>query len=156
MCKPILCVQPQDQEVVYGQTARLVVELENPQSFTTYQWYRNGKPMQGKTSRELLFHSAVDSDDGQYYCKVTNRGASVVSNVARIKIVDLNRGRFHEAVQLHPWTSTHLQLQSRGAEVRVKGGVLLPQGPPTPFSQSPSSTMEGGYSFSVCKSSRCT
>ncbi len=131
--RPIICVQPEDQRVVYGQTARLIIELDNPDYSTTYQWYRNGEPMHDKTSPELLFHSAIDSDvdGGEYVCKVTNQGGSTNSNPARIKIVDLDsRGAraVHGRVQPDLWRFMQSQLQSRGAEDGGEG-ALLHRGP---------------------------
>ncbi len=97
--------------------------------------------MHGKASPELLVHSTIDSDNGEYFCKVTNRGGSVSSDVARIRVVYLDSGRDrqpHTPLRPDLWRFMQSQLQSRGSEEEeggeAEGGVLrglLHRGPPT-------------------------
>ena len=69
-----------------GQTLRLFVDVENPDSSTKFQWYRSNELINGRESRELLIHSVIDSDGGDYYCRVTNCAGSTDSQVARVSI----------------------------------------------------------------------
>ena len=84
--KPRISVQPYSSTVVYGQTLRLFVDVENPDSSTKFQWYRSHELINGRESRELLIHSVIDSDGGDYYCRITNCAGSTDSQVARISI----------------------------------------------------------------------
>ena len=71
---------------MYGQTVRLFIDVENPDYSTTFQWYRNNRPISGREGRELLIHSVIDSDGGDYFCRVSNRAGSTVSQIASISI----------------------------------------------------------------------
>ena len=71
---------------MYGQPLRLFVDVENPDSSTKFQWYRSNELINGRESRELLIHSVIDSDGGDYYCRVTNCAGSTDSQVARVSI----------------------------------------------------------------------
>ena len=61
---------------MYGQPLRLFVDVENLDSSTKFQWYRSNELINGRESRELLIHSVIDSDGGDYYCRVTNCAGS--------------------------------------------------------------------------------
>ena len=134
--KPVICVQPQNKQVVYGQTARLLIEVENPDYSTTYQWYRDGKALIGKTFPELLIHSAVDSDSGHYCCKVTNHGGSVNSDSAYIRVIVIEPSGRRRLPHPDVLRFMKSQLQGReGVEEEGEGernvvGDLLPRGQP--------------------------
>ena len=84
--KPRISVQPYSSTVVYGQPLCLFVDVENPDSSTKFQWYQSNELINGRESRELLIHSVIDSDGGDYYCRVTNCAGSTDSQVARVSI----------------------------------------------------------------------
>ena len=87
---PKILVHPKAVKVVFGQTTRLLMEVENSDYSTTYQWYRNGLVLHGKNLPELVIHSAIDSDDGEYFCTVTNPAGSTNSDLGRIEIIDVH------------------------------------------------------------------
>ena len=58
----------------------------------SFQWYRNYIRLHGKTQSRLLVKSAVDSDAGEYYCVVANRGGTSDSEIAFVKVVNPHSG----------------------------------------------------------------
>ena len=117
--KPRITLQPQSLNVVYGQSARIFVEVENASNYNTYQWYRNNEILRGKVGPELLISSSVDSDRGEYFCMITNQAGYTVSQVARIDVVDIHPVPLHYGTAQQsmyssdPWTSTYVGYHSR-------------------------------------------
>lgn len=81
--------QPRDVFVVYGQEARLEVKPERTEHSTKFQWYKNGHRLSGKTEKQLIIASTVDSDEGSYHCQISTSEGSVVSHAATIKVVSV-------------------------------------------------------------------
>lgn len=94
--KPSITVQPQSREVVYGQEFSLIVVVESPSDHKcALQWYKNYTRLHDKTESRLTVKSAVDSDAGEYYCVAANRGGTVDSDIAFVKIVNPHTFRRH-------------------------------------------------------------
>ncbi|MDA7653532.1 chitobiase/beta-hexosaminidase C-terminal domain-containing protein, partial [bacterium] len=53
----------------------------------TYQWERNGVPIQGATQPSLTIENATSKDSGLYRATITNKHGSVTSNEAVLKVV---------------------------------------------------------------------
>ena len=119
--KPRITLQPQSLKVVYGQLARVFVEVDNASHYTTYQWYRNNEILRGKVGPELLISSSVDSDRGNYVCVITNQAGYTESQVARIDVVDIHpvsvtyqTAQQSDMYMSDPWNPTYLGYHSRG------------------------------------------
>ena len=132
--KPRILLHPQSTKIVYGQPARLFVQVENANLCTTYQWYRNNNVLSGKVSPELIISSCVDGDKGNYFCAITNQAGSTTSKVASIDVVDINP--LSAQYQTRPqyfYDPTYLGYQSRDAttveeELETEGQHSLPTG----------------------------
>lgn len=63
-----------------GGTATLSVVATNPGSDTlTYQWQRDGVNLAGATSADYVITGAEPDDIGQYWCRVSNKNATLQS-----------------------------------------------------------------------------
>ena len=119
--KPRIFLHPQSTMVVYGQPARLFVQVDNANLHTTYQWYRNNKILGGKVSPELIISSCVDSDKGDYFCIITDQAGSTTSKVARIDVVDINPlSAQYQTRQQYRYDPAYLGYQSRDAATTNK------------------------------------
>ena len=86
--KPAITSQPQSQQVVYGHEFSLSVAVESPTNDCILQWYKNYARLHGKNDPRLTVKSAVDSDSGEYYCMAANRGGSVDSDIAFVRVIN--------------------------------------------------------------------
>jgi uncharacterized repeat protein (TIGR03806 family) len=81
---PHITKQPADVTVIVGQTVTFKVATR---SASTYQWLRNGKPINGARAAKLTIASVKASDGGaQFRCLVTNRFGSTRSAPATITL----------------------------------------------------------------------
>lgn len=136
----------------------LLVEVENVDRSTSYQWFRNNKPLVGKTFAELVIGSATFSDDGEYFCEVSNQVGSAMSNVARIDIVDAGARSVGRSAGYprDPWGHQGMTpspvLTSRSVPDRDEEDV--PQGQPvaltTTPTQPPASASQAATSHGTC------
>jgi hypothetical protein len=69
---PVFTQQPRSQTVLPGGRATFLTLLTNVDLATTFQWYRNGQPLAGATSSNLVVQNVQPSDLGQYQLTVTN------------------------------------------------------------------------------------
>lgn len=87
--KPTIVIQPQSQQVIFGQEFSLSVGVESPTNHKcVLQWYKNYIRSHGKTDPRLTVKSAVDSDAGEYYCMAANMGGTVDSGIAFVRIIN--------------------------------------------------------------------
>ena len=88
--RPRIAVHPTSTLVIYGRCLNLSIQVDptEPKIALQYQWYRNGKPLGGKTTPNISISSATEGDVGEYYCVVSNQSAKTVSNVARVEVVN--------------------------------------------------------------------
>ena len=80
---------PQDVIVVYGQEAKLEVRTDGLGQMCSYQWYKDGRKLLGKTQKSMVIASTVDSDEGSYTCLISNSEGSVMSHPATITVVSV-------------------------------------------------------------------
>lgn len=84
------------KEVVKGDNITLKVKAENEDgSLITYQWYKNGKAIEGATSDTLTIRKAKESDEGSYSVTATNnifniKIAQTDSEKCRLKVKEKN------------------------------------------------------------------
>lgn len=80
--------KPEDQTVMPGQTASFTVFAEpadlKKDATLKFQWYKNGKPVDGATKPSLVISKASAADVGFYACRVSlgTSGAVVLSDDA--------------------------------------------------------------------------
>jgi alpha-tubulin suppressor-like RCC1 family protein len=84
---PVITRQPAAVFVVAGTSAAFSVEAQG--GALTYQWFRNGQPIQGANSPSLAFDPARGTDAGDYLVRVSNAVASVDSNVVKLTVFDV-------------------------------------------------------------------
>jgi hypothetical protein len=63
--------QPQDQ-FIRKQDSALFIVIAGGEEPITYQWYRNGEPVQNSFNDSLIIYSVSPSDTGIYFCRVIN------------------------------------------------------------------------------------
>lgn len=85
-------MHPITQQVIFGQEFSLSVAVKSPSHQCTFQWYKNYARLHGKTDTKLIVKSAVDSDTGEYFCMVANKGGSSDSEIAFVKVVNPHTG----------------------------------------------------------------
>ncbi len=83
---PSIITQPSPTTVCQGQTAQLTV-VATGDAPLTYQWFDLFLiPVNGATSATLSFPNAQESNEGLYFCRVTNPVGTVDSNFAQITV----------------------------------------------------------------------
>ena len=108
-------MHPKNTQVVYGHRLDLSVQVDpsEPAFSLQYQWYRNGKPLGGKTDPNIMISSATNGDIGEYYCVVSKQSERTVSNVAKVDVVN-------------PHVSTPTPLSSMGPTVAASSAFINP------------------------------
>ncbi len=82
---PIMLAQTQSATVDAGKPIALrVIVAAVPEP--AYQWYKDGKPVEGETSPALRINSMSANDVGEYRVKVTNKSGSISSLGAFLKL----------------------------------------------------------------------
>jgi hypothetical protein len=84
--KIIISQQPQDTTVCQNGTAIFSVTASGAPTIT-YQWYHNGSVIQGATQDTLTLNTVQESDEGSYYCLLTNPYGPVSSNTATLTVI---------------------------------------------------------------------
>lgn len=81
---PTITLQPESLSVLDGQSATFVIAADNA---TSYQWLRNGEPIEGATSQsyEIVLVS-LDDSGAEFECVVTGPGGSVVSDTVTLSV----------------------------------------------------------------------
>ena len=84
---PRLTAEPQDRTVRRGGTAVFSVGIApDAAGLKTKQWYKDGEPISGKTTRILTIYNAQAQHQGSYYCVVSSRGGTTTSYVAALTV----------------------------------------------------------------------
>jgi hypothetical protein len=85
---PVLIVQPQDRTIKAGATLTLPVKVAaNAGPPETFQWYREGKIIDGATRKNLILKNIQPADQGNYYCLVTGIGGRTTSWGAQVTVL---------------------------------------------------------------------
>jgi hypothetical protein len=82
---PSILVQPVNAAVVAGQTAMFSVTAGGPGP-RSYQWRRNGQPLNNATNALLVLNGVQTSQAGRYSVVVMNGGGSAVSSDASLTV----------------------------------------------------------------------
>jgi len=55
----------------------------------TYQWYKNAQAISGETFNTITITDLSNSDEGNYYCEISNACGSINSNEASLKVISI-------------------------------------------------------------------
>ena len=84
---PQLYVSPVDRTVARGASATFsVTVVPDNAGRKLYQWYKDGQPIPGRTTRTLRLLGVQADDQGDYYCVITSLGGSTESASARLTV----------------------------------------------------------------------
>ena len=92
---PVITQQPVDQFVFSGESASFTVAATSVSDGPFYQWYQTGDPdvlLTGETDPTLTINPATTGDIGGYFCRISNSGGTVDSDVAQL---DIKRCLYH-------------------------------------------------------------
>ncbi|MCW5548599.1 MAG: immunoglobulin domain-containing protein [Opitutaceae bacterium] len=84
---PSIVTQPQGQTLLRGQPWQLSVSAIGAAPLS-YQWWKNGEPLDGATGPILTFADFQVEDAGNYHVVVSNAHGSVLSNTATLSMVE--------------------------------------------------------------------
>lgn len=82
---PVILTQPQNVVVLMGGTASFTVVV-SPTPTLTYQWLKDGLPINGATNASLTISNVQAADIGSYSVVVSNAAGSVTSDIATLAI----------------------------------------------------------------------
>lgn len=82
---PVITAHPQPITVDVGQTASFSVAA-NGAAPLSYQWYRDGTTLEGKTEATMSIGPVTTADAGNYYATVANADGQVISNRALLTV----------------------------------------------------------------------
>lgn len=86
---PLISIQPQNQNVLAGQTATFSVTASGTQPLN-YQWLLGGTNLSGATTNPLVLPNVQSTNAGNYSVIITNLAGSVTSSVATLAILFTN------------------------------------------------------------------
>lgn len=83
---PEITLQPTDVNVSEGSDVDFTVAAKGEK--LKFQWMKDGKDLQGKTTADLHLKNVQKSDTGKYSCKITNDCGTVTSKEATLTVND--------------------------------------------------------------------
>jgi hypothetical protein len=111
---PVITVQPQSQNVPLLGIVTFSVTASSGTTMS-YQWYFDGNPISGATSRTYTILTLLGSDAGVYCVKVSNAGGSVTSSNAYLNVTP------PPGIATQPQNQTVTQGQSASFSVAASG-----------------------------------
>lgn len=84
---PAITTQPQPLALSVGGSGTISV-VSSGSAPLSFQWFRNGNALSGKTDTSLSFSNAQIADSGAYTVRVTNSAGSVLSGTATISVAE--------------------------------------------------------------------
>lgn len=86
---PVLSTQPLDRIARIGSSASFTVKAApSPEPPESYQWFKEGRPIEGATTKKLVLRRVQPGDAGNYYCVVTGLGGKTASWGAQLTVID--------------------------------------------------------------------
>ncbi len=82
---PTITIQPISQTVVYGEPVTFTVSATGSEPLT-YQWYKDGNPIQDAVASEYTIAAVSMADAGSYHVVVSNDCGSTPSNAATLVV----------------------------------------------------------------------
>jgi len=84
---PEIIVNTSDVTVKTDEQLSLEVLVAEPEEIgLKYQWYKDGKPINGADEPIYLVEKASPTDAGEYWCEITNNCGKVTSNKAKVTV----------------------------------------------------------------------
>lgn len=80
---------PSDQDVLAGHNVRFEISAEGG-GFMRYQWFKDGKAIEGATNATLAIESATQTDQGNYTAQVTSSTGNLNSKAAQLRVIAQN------------------------------------------------------------------
>lgn len=126
---PLVTAHPTGVDVTYDDKQRTLSVLAECDYEISYQWYKNGKALDGANDKVLLVHEVADS--GNYYCRLTadikgetvnidTQPAAVKINKAAISVTAGSASRVHNGKELVKNTYTYTGTLASGHKLSVK------------------------------------
>jgi uncharacterized protein YodC (DUF2158 family) len=85
--EPLPAIESQPNDVAFTEGAPIsFTVMAKGRNIYDYQWYLNGVAIDGATKQTFTVASAKRSDEGQYYCQLTNLCGTVKSRVATASV----------------------------------------------------------------------
>lgn len=75
---------PKDREIFEGESTRFELGTLAGTAPFTYQWFKNGEPLEGATGIRLELPIVTDDDAGVYFAEISNPSGSVRTREARL------------------------------------------------------------------------
>lgn len=88
---PVIEVHPLNQSASAGELVLFTVFAAGTPPLT-YQWSKNGLPIEGATSSNLVLQNVTEADAGDYHVVVSNEIGSVTSDIATLTIIPVSTG----------------------------------------------------------------
>lgn len=135
---PAISVHPANAAVVSGDSATFTVVAAG--DGLTYQWYRNGVPIEGAAGASYTTSAVGPVDEGaQYTVAVSNAGGSVTSSAAQLHLALSSNQQIYESLILSPaagsfglsWNLSYSGPQSSGTNYAYSESIVLPASPLT-------------------------
>lgn len=117
---PEIFGQPRSQSILAGQTLNLEVTA-NIVGTPTYQWFRNGRPLDGETGRTISIANAQPIQSGNYTVVVGDGTNSTTSDAAEVVV--------HFAPTVEIVSPGDGSLTRTGSELVVEVNAADPDGP---------------------------
>ncbi len=81
---------PTEKTASLNNTLTINSEVEETQGIVTYQWYKDGTRLEGKTNKVLTIQDAKETDSGEYVLKVTTTVGTVSKETSsNVCVVDI-------------------------------------------------------------------
>lgn len=88
--KPTIVTQPASKTVESGNAARFQVFVQSDTE-ASYKWFKNGEVIVGQVGSTLFIPAATVNDAGNYTVEVTNKGGSIVSEIAKFDVKSVGK-----------------------------------------------------------------
>jgi hypothetical protein len=119
---PRILVNPSNQNVVVGETARFTVSAEGAPPLT-YQWSKNGSPISGATGVSYVTPAVTLADNGAtFIVTISNRLGRAVSKAARLTVTSTSAA---PAITTQPQSVTVTVGQAAAFHVVASGTAPL-------------------------------
>ncbi len=83
---PQITQQPNNLVKCIGNSGSIVLVATGAPTLN-FQWYKDGSPFGGNTS-SLNFAALAETDEGEYYCEITNGEGNAISYVCQVLVVN--------------------------------------------------------------------
>ncbi|MCG8668925.1 MAG: immunoglobulin domain-containing protein [Pseudomonadales bacterium] len=87
---PAIASQSSDQSLYEGASLTLNVTASGS-PLPSYQWYKDGQPIQGASNSRLNLGTLALEEEGEYFCRVENEAAAVDSAPMQVEVKEIVR-----------------------------------------------------------------